>query len=159
MKKLWIVLVGTLGLAGCMTGGMNAMIRDSGARATMTYEQGMSQDNFTITLPEGETFRGKGVMVGKSTTIGNTFASGTMTGTSTYFGPGGVVHGTHSGSGRGSAFSVVSSYTGNVAAVLFGDKGHTMRCSFQYADTSGLTNLGGVGLCETSDGRVLDVQW
>lgn len=70
-------------------------------------------------------------------------------------GLGGVVLGSHSGRGQGSAFSVVSTYTGNVAAVLFEDRGHTMRCSFQYADTSGLTSMGGVGLCETSDGRTM----
>jgi hypothetical protein len=74
-------------------------------------------------------------------------------------GLGGFVHGPHSGRGQGSAFSVVSTYTGNVAAVLFGDRGHTMRCSFLYADTSGLASIGGVGLCETSDGRMMDVQW
>jgi len=80
-------------------------------------------------------------------------------------GLGEVVLGSHSGRGQESAFSVVSTFTGNVAAVLFGDRGHTMRGSFQYADTSGLTfqyadtsgltSIGGVGLCETSDGRTM----
>ena len=159
MKGVWIALASSIVLAGCMTGGMNGMIRDSGAPVTMTYVQGMTHDNYTIVLPDGETFRGKGVMVGNSTTFANTFANTSITGTSTYTGPDGIAQGSHFGSTQGSAFSVVSSYTGNVAAVLFGDNGNTMRCAFQYADTSGLTNLGGVGLCETSEGRVIDVQW
>ena len=55
--------------------------------------------------------------------------------------------------------SVVEMYTGSATGVLFGDKGKTMRCKLQYADSSGFTPTGGVGLCETSDGRVVDVQW
>lgn len=87
-------------------------------------------------------------MVGHSTSMGTGFGTATATSsTGTY------------ATASGTNFGVVESYTGSMQAVLFGNKGHTMRCKFQYADSSGFTTAGGVGLCETSDGRVVDVQW
>ena len=87
-------------------------------------------------MPNSEIFKGKAVMVGNSTSTINSFDS---TGTS--------------------AFSVVENYTGDVQAVLFGSKGNTMRCKLQYADSGGLTTAGGIGICESSNGEVIDVIW
>ncbi len=92
---------------------MQGMIRGSGERVTMAYEQAMQHDNLNVTLPDGETFRGK----------------------------------------------VVRESRGNMRGTLFGDRGRTMACRFHYADSSGFTSAGGVGLCETSDGKQIDVQW
>jgi hypothetical protein len=125
---------------------MNGMVRSSGQPLSIAYTQGMQHDNLEVTMPDGETFTGKAVMVGRSTSIGTGF--GTATSSS-----GGYA------TASGTSFSVVESYTGSMQAVLFGNKGHTMRCKFQYADSSGFTTAGGVGLCETSNGRVIDVQW
>jgi len=124
------------------------MIRNTGDQVLISYQQGMSHDSLQVTLPDGETFRGKVVMVGQSSSIG--YGYGTVSASSNY--------GT-SAYAQGSTFNVVNNYTGNMQGVLFGDRGHTMRCSFQYADSSGFTTEGGVGVCETSDGRVIDVQW
>ncbi len=44
-------------------------------------------------------------------------------------------------------------------AVLFGDCQQSMWCSLQYADSGGLTNLGGVGICATFGGKTIDVLW
>jgi len=125
-KKLsaTLALLSIVLLVGC-AGTMNGMVRSS-----------------------GETFKGKVVMVGRSSGIGYGFGTASATTSS-----GGTAYGT------GSAFTVVKTYTGNMQGVLFGDRGHTMRCSFQYAASSGSTTSGGVGVCETSDGRVIDVQW
>jgi hypothetical protein len=92
---------------------MQGMIRGSGERVTMSYEQAMQHDNLNVTLPDGETFRGK----------------------------------------------VVREIRGNMRGTLFGDRGRTMACRFHYADSSGFTCAGGVGMRETSDGRLIDVQW
>lgn len=54
---------------------------------------------------------------------------------------------------------VVRETRGNMRGTLFGNRGHTMTCKLHYADSSGNTGGGGVGLCETSDGRQMDVQW
>jgi hypothetical protein len=131
MKQLFFALLICPLLASC-GGAMQGMIRGSGERVTMSYEQAMQHDNLHVTLPDGETFKGKVVMEGAST---------------------GLAY------GAGAAFRVVETYTGSMRGVLFGDKGHTMVCKFQYADSSGFTSAGGVGLCETSEGKVIDVQW
>ena len=147
MKTTQLVLLGIALFAGC-SGTMNGMVRNSGDRVTISYEQGMEHDKLQVTLPDGETYKGKVVMVGRSSGYGYGFGTALAKSRS-----GSAVYGTRS------AFSVVETYTGNMQGVLFGDRGHTMRCVFQYADSSGFTDSGGVGVCETSDGRVIDVQW
>jgi len=115
---------------------MNGMLRDTGEKVEIFYEQGIEHDNLTITTPDGETFIGKAVMVDRSSSIGwVTTPEGNA------------------------AFGTVETYSGNVRAVLFGDNKNTMRCSLQYADSGGFTSEGGVGVCEISDGRVFDVIW
>jgi len=147
MHRLLPLIIAALFLSGC-AGTMNGMVRNTGDRITINYQQGMEHDDLHVVMPDGETFIGKAVMVGRSSGIGWGFGSASAT-TST----GTSAHGT------GSAFSVIETYTGNMQGVLFGDRKHTMRCKLQYADSSGFTTSGGVGMCETSDGRVIDVQW
>lgn len=147
MRRLFVTFSAALVLYGC-AGTMTGMVRESGKMVTIAYEQGMEHDNLSVTMPDGEQFKGKVVMVGRTTGISSGFAN-----MSAYSSTGAYA------SGSGSSFSIVNTYTGNVQGVLFGNRGHSMRCSFQYADTGGLTNAGGVGVCETSDGRVVDVQW
>lgn len=145
MKKLAVVVC--FFLSGC-TGTMNGMLRGSGEPISIAYTQAMQHDDLQVTMPDGETFTGKAVMAGHSTSMGTGF--GTVNATSS--------NGTYA-TASGSSFGVVQNYTGSMQAVLFGNRGHTMRCKFQYADSSGFTTSGGVGLCEISDGRVVDVQW
>lgn len=147
MRHILAALAISTLLVGC-SGAMNGMVRNDGTRVSIAYEQGMDHDKLSVTMPDGETFTGKVVMVGASSGIVSGFGSA-----SAYSSTGNYAYGT------GSTFGVVNTYTGNMQGVLFGDKGHTMRCKFQYADTSGFTTSGGVGLCETSDNRVIDVQW
>lgn len=142
-----LVVVICLTLSAC-AGTMNGMIRGSGEPISIAYTQGMQHDNLQVTMPDGETFTGKAVMVGHSTSMGTGFGTATANSSSGAYATASVT-----------SFGVVESYTGSMQAVLFGNKGHTMRCKFQYADSSGFTTAGGVGLCETSDGRVVDVQW
>ncbi len=147
MKRIGGVLIIAIFLVGC-SGTMNGMLRNDGTRVSIDYEQGMDHDKLRVTMPDGETFIGKVVMVGASSGFVSGFGSA-----SAFSSTGNYAYGT------GSTFGVVNTHTGNMQGVLFGDRGHTMRCKFQYADSSGLTNAGGVGLCETSDARVIDVQW
>jgi hypothetical protein len=127
---------------------MTGMVRESGDMVTIAYEQGMEHDALSVTMPDGEHFQGKVVMVGRTTGISSGFANLSAHSST----------GAHA-SGSGYAFGVANTDTGNMQAILFGNRGHSMRCSFQYANTSGLTNAGGIGVCETSAGKVIDVQW
>jgi hypothetical protein len=61
-------------------------------------------------------------------------------------------------SAHDTGYETVDAYSGHVEAILFGDKGHTMKCRFRTEDELGLLS-GGIGRCQVSDGRVIDVQF
>jgi hypothetical protein len=117
-------------------------MRGSGQPVQFSYEQGMDSDTLTAVI-DGETFRGKSVMRGASTTIGTGFGTATA-GSTTVF---------------GTTTLIGSTYTGDFVAVLLGSRGSSLSCQLQYADSSGFTTSGGVGVCQHSDGRVIDIVW
>lgn len=141
------ILVLAFALFGC-SGTMHGVVRGSGQAVTVNYEQGMSSDTYTLTMPDGEIFKGKAVLADRSSGIGNSFGSAYAFGSSGSF-----------AQGFGSSTNFFSSSTGKVVATLFGNRGHTMRCLMQYANASGETSGGGVGQCQINDGRELDIQW
>lgn len=51
----------------------------------------------------------------------------------------------------------VYEFPGNTEAFLQGDRGGKMRCKFRLSDTVVGFHSGGYGLCETADGRVIDM--
>ena len=138
MRRTFAILPFVLLVLGC-SGTMDGMVRDSGTRITLSYVQGIEHDDLQVQMPDGELFSGKAVMSDRSSALISSIGS--------------------NASGSGTAFSVVQTYTGSMVGVLFGDRGNTMQCRFQYADSGGFTPSGGVGLCETSDGQLIDVQW
>ncbi|MEM6760982.1 MAG: hypothetical protein AAF601_16025 [Pseudomonadota bacterium] len=113
---------------------MTAVVRGEPTPVQFQYEQGLDRDFYTAVL-DGEVFSGQAVDAGATSVAGTVFTSG----------------------GTGSVFGTTTS--GNFVAVLLGDKGSSMRCQMNYADSSGFTSLGGVGICEVSDGRIIDVIW
>lgn len=120
-------------LAAC-GGEMTGQIRGTGERVTFTYEQSMDHDVYTAVIGN-ETFSGKAVMDGSSSGLGvGTF--GGQVGTATVMGT-----------------------TNRFVAVLLGNKGNSLNCQMRYADSSGFTTSGGVGVCQHSDGRIIDVVW
>jgi len=55
------------------------------------------------------------------------------------------------------AYPNVYEFPGNTEAFLKGDRGGKMRCKFKLSDTLVGFHGGGFGLCETEDGRVIDM--
>ena len=51
----------------------------------------------------------------------------------------------------------VNEFPGNIEVFLQGDRGGKMRCKFRLSDTVVGFHGGGYGLCETEDGRIIDV--
>ena len=51
----------------------------------------------------------------------------------------------------------VYEFSGNTEAFLQGDRGGKMRCKFRLSDTLLGFKGGGYGLCQTDDGRVIDI--
>lgn len=141
MKSILLgaILVATLSACG---GNMQGVVRGTGQPVTFAYEQGMSRDSLTAEI-DGEAFAGKAVMRGASTTVGTAFGTATA-GTTTAF---------------GTSTLIGSSYTGDFVATLIGNRGSTLSCQLQYADSSGFTTAGGVGVCQHSDGRIIDIVW
>ena len=124
----------TLTLLAACGGTMDGVVRGEGTRVTFKYEQGMDRDYYHATI-DGEYFKGQAVQADARTAVGVGFAVGTTVPV------------------------ITSSTSGNFVAVMFGDRGSTMRCNMNYADSSGFTTFGGVGVCQHSDGRVIDIMW
>ena len=129
VKSFVVASVLALSLSAC-SGNMQGVVRGTGQPITFAYEQGVSSDSLTATIDQ-EVFAGKAVMRGASTMLGNV----------------------------GLFTLVASSYTGDFVATLIGNQGSTLSCQLQYADSSGLTTAGGVGVCQHSDGRLIDIIW
>jgi len=119
-------------MAAC-SGTMTGQIRGSGEKVQFNYEQGIDHDIYTATIGN-EAFSGKAIMDGSSSTYGTIWGSET-----------------------GSIWG--ESTTNKFIAVLLGNKGSSLNCQMRYADSSGLTSSGGIGVCKHSDGRMIDVVW
>lgn len=132
MRK-YVVLASALFLFGC-GGTMTGVVRGTGAPVRIQYEQGMDRDIYTATI-DGEHFKGNAVHADARSGFGTAYHNGASV----------------------NVFTTSSS--GNIVAVLIGDRGSSMRCQMHYADSSGFTSMGGVGLCKLSDGRLIDVVW
>ena len=113
---------------------MQGVVRGEGTRVTFKYEQGMDRDYYEATI-DGEHFRGQAVHTDARTGVDIGFADGAT------------------------VPLITSSTSGNIVAVMFGDKGSTIRCNMNYADSSGFTTMGGLGICQHSDGRIIDIKW
>ena len=129
-----IVAGSVLTLLVACGGTMDGVVRGDGTRVTFKYEQGMDRDYYHATI-DGENFKGQAVQADARTAVGVGFAAGTTVPV------------------------ITTSTSGNFVAVMFGDRGSTMRCNMNYADSSGFTTFGGVGVCQHSDGRVIDIMW
>lgn len=123
-------LAALLALSAC-SGTMQGVTRGTGEAVQFSYEQGMNSDTLTAVIGS-ETFKGKAVPRGRQS-----IQATNWTGASVYG----------------------SSSTGEFMAVLLGSRGSSLSCQLQYASAEGLTTSGGVGVCQHSDGRVIDVVW
>ena len=140
MKKN-VVLVGmalfsavTMGCAGTMDG----IVRRDAQRIEIMYtDSRVGAAELIAVLPGGERFRGKAekfdraqeMMATESTAAGNVAAH----------------------------FEALQTFPGNVKATLYGSGGATIQCRFKLADVIIGFSAGGFGICQISDGGVIDV--
>ena len=135
-----ILLLFIVGLLAACSGTMKGMVQQGGESVNFQFEDtGIGHGELRATLSDGEKFEGK---------FAEESSSGFVTGFDT---SGTIVH--------KEAFEAVESYSGNIEAILFGNKGHIMRCKFRAANTLRGLPSGGEGRCQVSDGRVIDVQF
>ncbi|WP_171123611.1 MULTISPECIES: hypothetical protein [unclassified Ruegeria] len=97
-------LIGSLAALAACGGTMQGVVRGEGTRVQFQYEQGMDRDFYTAVL-DGETFKGQAVQANATSGSGVGLVDGTAVPVFT------------------------STTTGNLVAVLFGDRGSSMRCN------------------------------
>lgn len=140
MNKIGVIVCTALLLAvtmGC-SGTMNGIIRSDANRIEIMYtDSRVAVADLIAVFPNGEQFRGKSekldrtkeMMETDSTAAGNVAAH----------------------------FEALQTFPGNAKATLTGSGGHTIKCRFKLADVIIGFSSGGFGICQISDGRVIDV--
>jgi hypothetical protein len=140
MKKpvIWFLAVIVLMAAVGCSGTMDGIIRRDAARIQITFtDTRVAAAELITVLPDGERFQGKPEKLDAQKDM---MAAGAAQGTS-----------------EPASFPALLSFPGNVKALLSGSKGRQMACRFRLTDVILGFSSGGVGLCQMSDGRVIDV--
>ena len=110
---------------------MKGVDRYSGERVNFVYEdEKFGSAIIKVTMPDGERFTGK--------TLDRSMAPGDSKLSSR-------------------RYLTVDKFPGQIAAFLTGDRGNNMKCKFKLSDTVLGFKAGGYGLCQTSDGRLIDI--
>ena len=113
----------------------------------------------SVTLPDGESYSGRYLQITSTSTVDTLgWGWGYGYGWGPYWGDWGA-WGPGPWYGPADWTSFVRNYSGSVVATLFGNAGHTMRCRFHLASPELGLSGGGVGECQTSDGRHIDAQF
>ena len=129
-----IILTVTL---GC-TGQMDGVIRRDAARIEITYtDSRVAAAELIAVLPSGEHFLGKPERLDRTKDVMETSPS--KTGDIAFH------------------FEALQTFPGNVKATLSGNRGKIIKCRFRLTDVILGFSSGGTGLCQISDGRVIDV--
>ena len=122
---------------GC-TGTMDGVIQQDAARFQITYtDSRVSVAELIADLPSGEHFRGKSERFDTMQEAMATDAAG--------------------GKEESAAFPALQTFPANAKAVLSGNRGSKMACRFKLTDIIIGFSSGGFGICQMSDGRVIDV--
>jgi len=133
MRKqvLFIFLTTMIFASMACSGTMKGIDRTSGKRIQMAYEdEKFGKAGLQIKTPDGELFLGKLIEEPMAPVAGA---------------PADI------------KYPAVDEFRGNTEAFLFGDRGNYMKCRFRLSDTIVGFKSGGFGLCQTADGRVIDI--
>jgi hypothetical protein len=131
-RQVLFLFVATLvfALMAC-SGTMKGIDRYSGKRVQLAYkDEKFGSAGLQIKMPDGELFLGKLIQAPMKKPADTP---------------------------SGKTYPAVNEFTGNTEAFLFGDRGNNMKCKFRLSDTVLGFRSGGFGLCEISDGRVVDI--
>ncbi len=120
---------------GC-AGSMKGVVRRDAKRIEFTYtDSRLGKGSLQTVMPNGERFEGLVVRIGSADPQSDTAASGS----------------------ESTDFEDVQSFDGNAEATLVGNKGSIMKCRFNLADSIMGLSSGGYGICQVTDGRVVDI--
>ena len=133
-KWLYAITAVTLVLMVACSGSLRGVMRKDASRVAFNYSNSqVGNAELRVILPEGERFEGRaerGINLTRP-------KAGTTTSMD--------------------RFEAVEEFQGNAEAVLSGDRGNIMQCRFLLTDVILGYKSGGFGICQLSDGRVIDV--
>jgi hypothetical protein len=136
MTQKWlfsIIAVILVTMTAC-SGSLKGIMRKDTSRVSFSYSDSrIGKAELQVVLPEGERFKGRSEK-GINLTSPKVSATTSM-----------------------DRFEAVETFQGNAEAVLSGDRGNIMQCRFLLTDTILGFKGGGFGICQLSDGRVVDV--
>ena len=120
---------------GC-AGGMKGVVRRDAKRIEITYtDSRLGKGILQTVLQDGERFEGKIIRIGWMSGQSEPAVSDS----------------------EPTVFQDVQLFDGNAEATLAGNKGNIMKCRFKVADSLIGLSSGGFGICEVTDGRVIDI--
>jgi hypothetical protein len=115
---------------------MKGVVRRDAKRIEVTYtDSRLGKARLQTVLPGGERFEGKIVRTGWMGAQSDSAVSGNDS----------------------TDFEDVQMFEGNAEATLSGNKGNIMKCRFNLTDSIIGLSSGGFGLCQVTDGRVIDI--
>ncbi len=133
-KCLYTVTTIFLAVMTACSGTMQGVVRKDARRVSVNYSDSrIGTADVMVVMPGGERFEGRT----KRGTEGTTSDSGTTSSTD--------------------AFEAIETFDGNADAVLTGNRGNIMKCRFHLTDSIIGFSGGGFGICQVSDGRVIDI--
>ena len=133
-KCLYALIAVFLVLMTACSGTMKGVVRKDARRVSFNYSDSrIGKADVQVVMPEGERFEGR---VKKGT-------EGTRSNSTTTI--------------SSDRFEAVETFAGNADAVLSGNRGNIMKCRFHLTDTIMGFSSGGFGICQLSDGRIIDI--
>jgi len=140
MNKIGVIACTVLLLAvtmGC-SGKMDGIIRSDADRIEIMYSDSRAAVAELIAVfPNGERFRGRSEKLDMSREI--------------------LEDDNKKTDDVAAHFEALRTFPGNTKATLTGSGGQTIKCRFKLADPIIGFSSGGFGICQVSDGRVIDV--
>ena len=140
MKNLKLLLILALLVSvslGC-SGQMDGMIRRDAKRIEIIYtDSRLATAELITVLPNGERFQGRTRKFDRTQAMMDAGAADSAE--------------------QSSNFEALQTFSGNAKATLTGNRGSTIKCRFDVTDIIIGFSSGGFGICQVSDGRVLDV--
>ena len=135
--KVFVILSSLFTMTMGCSGQMDGVIRRDAKRIEITYTASrLTAAELTAVLPDGEQFRGKAESLDRTQDALETASTGNL---------------------QSGSFEAVQSFPGNSKATLSGNRGHVIKCRFKITDVIIGFSSGGTGICQISDGRVIDV--
>jgi len=134
-QKYWYAFIAVcLVVMTACSGSLRGIVRNNADRVSLNYSDSqVGSANLQVVMPEGERFEGR-VELGTERTQSNPDTTASM-----------------------DRFEAVENFQGNSEAVLSGNRGNMMQCRFALTDVILGFRSGGFGICQLSDGRVVDV--